>query len=107
MSGCIFIVSYSCVLFCYLVSIPSFLPCIVLGFQMSVSFLPHISFTDGTSRSTHNLAFVAWEIYASTNELISLHSVCIGHATNNIIEYSVVIELLTDAISPGIHHLVV
>jgi ribonuclease HI len=33
--------------------------------------------------------------------------VCLGHATNNIAEYSVVIELLVDAISLGIRHLVV
>ena len=32
---------------------------------------------------------------------------CLGRATNNIAEYSVVIELLVDAISLGIHHLVV
>jgi ribonuclease HI len=33
--------------------------------------------------------------------------VCLGRATNNIAEYSVVIELLVDAISLEIHHLVV
>jgi ribonuclease HI len=95
------------VLFRYLVSTPNCLPCIVLGFQMSVSSLPYIGFTDGASRSTQNLASAAWEIYAPTNELISLHGVCLGRATNNIVEYSAVIELLTDAISLGICHLVV
>jgi ribonuclease HI len=74
---------------------------------MSVSSLPHIGFTDGASHSTQNLASAAWEIYAPTNELISLHGVCLGRATNNIVEYSAVIELLTDAISLGICHLVV
>jgi hypothetical protein len=52
--------------------------------------------------STQNLASVAWEIYAPTDELISLHGIFLGRATNNIVEYSVVIELLTDAISFGI-----
>jgi ribonuclease HI len=32
--------------------------------------------------------------------------VCLSHATNNIAEYSAVIELLVDAISLGIRHLV-
>ena len=51
--------------------------------------------------------YVAWTIYAPTNDLISLHGIFLGHATNNIAEYNVVIELLTDAISFGIHHLIV
>jgi ribonuclease HI len=74
---------------------------------MSMSSLPYISFVDGASHSTQDLASVAWEIYAPTNELISLHSVCLSHATNNIVEYSAVIELLTDTISFGICHLIV
>jgi ribonuclease HI len=74
---------------------------------MSVSSLPYIGFTDGSSRSTQNLASVAWAIYAPTDELISLHGVCLGRATNNIAKYSVVIELLTDIVSLGILHLTV
>jgi ribonuclease HI len=74
---------------------------------MSVSLLPYIGFVDGASCSTQNLVSVAWEIYAPTDELISLHGVFLGHATNNIVEYSAVIELLTDAISVGIYHLIV
>jgi len=74
---------------------------------MSVSSLPYIGFIDGSSRSTQNLASAAWAIYATTNELVSLHNVCLGRATNNIVEYSVVIELLTDIVSLGICHLVV
>jgi hypothetical protein len=84
MSVVYFSVSYSCVLFRCLVSTFNFLPCIVLGFHMSVSSLPYIGFADGTSRSTQNLASVAWEIYAPTDELISLHGVFLGRATNNI-----------------------
>jgi ribonuclease HI len=74
---------------------------------MLESSLPYIGFSDGTSRSTQNLASTAWEIYAPTNELVSLRGVCLGRATNNIAEYSVVIKLLIDAISLGIRHLVV
>jgi ribonuclease HI len=71
----------------------------VIGFQMSVSWLPYIGFSDGASRNTQNLASVAWEIYASTDELISLHGVFLGRATNNIVDYSAFIEFLTDSIS--------
>jgi hypothetical protein len=59
-------------IFRYLVSALNRLSCIVLGFQMSESSLPHIGFTDGASRSTQNLSSATWEIYAPTNELISL-----------------------------------
>jgi ribonuclease HI len=85
----------------------SYLPCIVLGFHMSVYSLPYIGFVDGASRNTQNLASSTWEIYAPTDEFISLHSVFFDHATNNIAEYSEVIELLTDAISFGICYLIV
>jgi len=74
---------------------------------MSESLLPYIVFTDGSSRSTQNLSSAAWEIYALTNELVSLRGVCLDRSTNNIAEYSTVIELLVDFISLWIHHLVV
>ena len=68
---------------------------------MSISSLAYLGFADGTSHSTQNLASVAWEIYAPMDELISLHGVCLGRATNNIVEYSAVIKLLTDVVSLG------
>jgi hypothetical protein len=80
---------------------------IVFDFQMLESSLPYIGFTDGARRSTQNLASAAWAIYAPTNELVSSRGVCLGHVTNNIAEYSIVIKLLIDAISLKIHHLVV
>jgi hypothetical protein len=107
MSSCTFSVSYSCVIFRCLVSTFSFLPCIVLSFQMLVSSLPYVGFTDGASCSTQNLASISWEIYAPIDELFILHGVCLGRATNNIAEYSAVINFLTNIISLGICHLVV
>jgi ribonuclease HI len=74
---------------------------------MSMSSLPYIGFMDGASHSTQNLASATWEIYAPTDELISLHGVFLGHTINNILEYSAVIELLTDVVSLGIFHLVI
>jgi ribonuclease HI len=69
--------------------------------------LSYIVFTDGASRSTQNLASVAWAIYVPTNELISLQCVCLGRATNNVTEYNTAIKLLTDVISLGIQQMVV
>jgi ribonuclease HI len=80
---------------------------VVFDCQMSEFSLPYIGFIDGASRSTRNLASAAWAIYAPTNELISLRGICLGRATNNIAEYSAVVELLVDAISLKIRHLVV
>jgi ribonuclease HI len=74
---------------------------------MSVYSLPHIGFADGASRSTQNLASASLAIYAPMNELINLHGVCLGRETNDITKYNAVIEFLTDAISLGIHHLIV
>jgi ribonuclease HI len=81
---------------------PDYLPYIVFGLHMSVFSLPYIGFADGASRSTQNLAFAAWAIYAPSNEIICLQGVCLGRVTNNITEYNTVIELLTSAISLGI-----
>ena len=94
-------------LFHFLVLPFSFLPCIVLGFHMSVSSLPYIGFVDGASRNTQKLSCVSWAIYAPTDELISLHGVFLGCENNNIVEYSAVIEYLTDIVSLGIRHLIV
>jgi ribonuclease HI len=74
---------------------------------MSESSLPYIGFADGTSHSTQNIASATWAIYAPINELVSLRGVFLGCATNNIAEYSIVIQLLVDAISLEIRHLVV
>jgi hypothetical protein len=74
---------------------------------MSESLLPHIGFADGASHSTQNLDSAVWEIYAPTNKLISLRGVCLGRATNNIVEHSTVVELLIDDIFLGICHLVI
>ena len=107
MSACILLYHTFSVLFRYLVSALDHLSCIVLGFQMSEFSLPHIDFVDGTSHSTHNLASVAWAIYAPTNELISLRGVFLSRVTNNIVEYSAIIELMIDSISIDICHLVI
>jgi hypothetical protein len=80
---------------------------VVFDCQISEYSLPYIGFANGASHSTQNLASATWAIYAPTNEVIFLRGICLGRETNNIAEYSAMVELLVDAISLGIHHLVV
>ena len=44
-------------------------------------------------------------IYTPTVQVLSLGGVCLRPSSNNFAEYSVIIELLCDAISHGIHSL--
>ena len=62
----------------------------------------YIGFTDGASRHTQNLASIAWVIYTPTSQVLSSGGVCLQPSSKNVVEYSVVIELLWDAISHGV-----
>jgi len=66
-----------------------------------------IGYADGASRSTRHLASSAWALYNSDGELFASSGICLGQATNNIAEYSAVVELLTEAISLNIRQLIV
>ena len=66
-----------------------------------------VVYADGASRSTRNLSSVAWAIFDPRGELVSFRGICIGRSTNNIAEYNMLIELLSDAIAHGIRRLVV
>ena len=72
-----------------------------------MSATPHIGFVDGACRSTQNLSSAAWAIYDPNGELIDLQGIYLGRTTNNIVEYNVVIKLLSEAIDLGIRELVV
>ena len=74
---------------------------------MSTSPQTYIGFIDDASHSTQNLSSANWVIYSPNNELVSIHGICLDRTTNNIIEYGAVIELLPDAITFGIHRLIV
>ena len=74
---------------------------------MSTSLQTYICFADGVYRSTKNISSVAWVISSPTDELVSMHGVCLGQTTNNIAEYSAVIKLLSNAISFGIQILII
>src|SRR6202043_192560 len=74
---------------------------------MSMPLQSYIGFTDGTCRSTQNISSAAWVIYSPSDELVSMHGVSLSQTTNNIAEYSAVIELLSESISFGIRRLIV
>jgi ribonuclease HI len=69
---------------------------------MSTESSVYLGFRDGASRHTRNLASTAWVVYSPEGLLVSSGGVCLGPSMNNVAEYSVVIELLRDAISHGI-----
>jgi ribonuclease HI len=70
---------------------------------MSMKSLVYVGFTDRASHHTRNLASIAWVIYLPEGLLVSSSGVCLGPSMNNVAKYNVVIELLHDAISHGIH----
>jgi ribonuclease HI len=72
---------------------------------MSMKPSVYLGSADGASRHTRNLASTAWVVYSPKGLLLSSGGVCLGPSTNNVVEYSIVIELLCDAISHGIHFL--
>ena len=72
-----------------------------------MSITPYVVFVDGASRSTRNLSLTTWVIYNPAGELVSLQGVCLGPTTNNVVKYSVVFELLNEAVNLSIRALLV
>ena len=68
---------------------------------------PFYGFFDGACRHNLNLALASWVLYSQANDLVSSGGVCLGLATNNIIEYLVLIGLLNEASSCDMNHLVI
>ena len=61
-----------------------------------------IGFADGASRHTQHSASIAWVIYTTPmGQVLSSGGVCLRPSSNNVAEYSAIIELLWDAISHG------
>jgi ribonuclease HI len=73
--------------------------------QMSSDSEVFVGYADGASRHTQRLASTAWVIFTPQGQLLSSRGICLGDTTNNVAEYSVVIELLRDTLSLGISHL--
>ena len=62
----------------------------------------YIGFANGSSRHTQHSASAAGVIYTPMGQVLSSGGVCLLPSSNNVAEYSVVIELLWDSISHGI-----
>jgi len=73
--------------------------------QMPEESLIYFGFNDGTSRHTRHLESTTWVIYSPSRKLVSARGAYLGETTNNVVEYSVFIEILWDALSYGIYHL--
>ena len=65
---------------------------------MSMESSTYIGFADGASHHTQHSASAAWVIYIPMGQVLSLGGVCLQPASNNVVEYSAIIELLQDAI---------
>ena len=59
-------------------------------------------FDDGASHHTCNMASATWVVFSPTRQLVAFGGACLGPTTNNVVEYSVVIEFLWDATLRGI-----
>ena len=62
----------------------------------------YIGFEDGASRHTQHSASAAWVIYTPMGQVLSSGGVCLRPSSNNVAEYSAVIELLRDSILHGV-----
>ena len=95
--------SFECVCFVLVCS----LSCLVLDLQKLTSTLVYISFVNGANHNTQNLTSITWVIFSPTYALVSLGGICLSPTTNNVVEYSAIIKLLSKSIALGIHKLVV
>ena len=57
---------------------------------------------NGASHYTQYSSSATWVIYTPMGQVLSSGGVCLRPSSNNVAEYSVVIELLRDSISHGI-----
>ena len=65
---------------------------------MSMESSVCIGFVDGASLHTQNSASAAWVIYTPTGQVLSSGGVCLRPSSNNVVEYSAMIEFLRDVI---------
>ena len=73
---------------------------------MSSTPLFHIGYVDIANRSSCNVASATWVMFSPSNEFLDSGGIFLGRATNNIVEYEVVIAFMTNASTLGILSLV-
>ena len=66
---------------------------------MSTESSVYVGYADSANFHTQNSASATWVIYTPTGQVLSSGGICLRPSSNNVAEYSVVIELLRDAIS--------
>ena len=71
---------------------------------MSTESSIYLGYNDGANHHNQKLASTAWVIYMPEGHVVS-SGVCLRPSSNNVAKYSVVIELLCDAIFNGIRSL--
>ena len=69
---------------------------------MSMESSTYIGFADGASHHTQHSTSTAWVIYTPMGQVLSSGGICLWPSSNNVVEYSVVIKLLRDAILHGV-----
>ena len=62
----------------------------------------YIGFADGARHHTQHSASATWVIYTPMGQVLSLGAVCLWPSSNNVAEYSAIIELLRNAILHGV-----
>jgi hypothetical protein len=102
---CIVLIHLVFCLFCFMDV--SFLMSYFSPWHMSSESEVFVGFVDGAIRHTWRLSSIAWVIFTPQGQLLSSGGIYLGDATNNVVEYNVVIEFLCDALSHGISHLLV
>jgi hypothetical protein len=75
---------------------------LLLDWKMSLESSVFIGFVDGANHHTRNLASTTWVIYSPLGQVVTSGGAFLGPTTNNVVEYSIMIELLRDVISHGI-----
>lgn len=74
---------------------------------MSTTPSTYINYVDGASLSTRKISSTTWVIFSPTYELVGYGGIFLGPPTNNVMEYSAVIEIISKSTSLGINCLVV
>ena len=67
-----------------------------------MEYSTYIGFADGASPHTQHSSSTARVIYTPMGQVLSSGGVCLRPSSNNVAEYSAVIELLREAILHGI-----